>query len=358
MPILTPWQFLLLALAGILNRKQEQVIEYLKEEIRVLRELLGKRRLQLNDHQRGRLAVKAKALGRQALEGLDCLVTPDTLLRWYRDLIAKKYDGNKKRKPGQPSKSKEIQELILRMAQENLTWGYTRIQGALENLGHAVGRSTVRRVMLKNGLDPSPMRKKGMTWKMFLEIHWDQIAAADFFTMEVMTLKGLRRYRVLFVMEVSTRKVHIAGIAPDPDGCWMQQMGRNLTDAVDGFLMGKRYLLHDRDPLFTSAFRRLLRDSGTIPVKLPARSPNLNAYAERFVRSIKEECLERMIFFSEEALERAVFEYAEHYHEERNHQGLGNRLIEPALEVPPAHGPIECRQRLGGLLKFYCRKAA
>ena len=163
------------------------------------------------------------------------------------------------------------------MARENLSWGYTRIQGALKNLGYAVGRSTVRRVMLKHGLDPAPMRKKGMTWKMFLRIHWDQIAAADFFTMEVMTLRGLRRYLVLFVMELSTRKVHVAGIAPDPDDRWMQQMGRNLTDAFDGLLLGKRFMLHDRDSLFTLAFRHLLRDSGTIPVRLPARSPNLNA---------------------------------------------------------------------------------
>lgn len=212
--------------------------------------------------------------------------------------------------------------------------------------------------MLKNGFDPSPARRKGMTWAEFLRIHWDQIAAADFFTMEVMTLKGLRRYLILFVMEVSTRKVHIAGIAHDPDGRWMQQMGRNLTDAFDGFLLCKRFMFHDRDPLFTSAFRRLLRDSGTIPVKLPARSPNLNAYAERFVRSIKEECLDRMIFFSQEALERAVFEYAEHYHEERNHQGLGNRLIERPTEALPVAGRVECRRRLGGLLRFYCRRAA
>ncbi len=358
MNTLFTWQFLLLALAGILNRHQDQVIEYLKDENQVLRELLGKKRLRFTDLQRRRLAERAKALGRQVLDQLGCIVTPGTLMRWYRDLVARKYDGSKKRNSGRPSKSKEIRELILRMAQENLTWGYTRIQGALENLGHAVGRSTVRRVMLKNGLDPSPMRKKGMTWKMFLKIHWDQIAGADFFTMEVMTLRGLRRYLILFVMEVSTRKVHIAGIAPDPDGRWMQQMGRNLTDAFDGFLLGKRFMLHDRDPLFTSAFRRLLRDSGTIPERLSARSPNLNAYAERFVRSIKEECLERMIFFSEGALERAILEYVEHFHQERNHQGLGNRLVEPALEMQGRVGWIERKQRLGGLLKYYCRRAA
>ncbi|MCK6474731.1 MAG: hypothetical protein L6R28_23670 [Planctomycetes bacterium] len=125
MTILTPWQFLLLALAGILNRQQNQVIDYLKEESRVLRELLGKKRLRFTDVQRRRLAERAKALGRQVLEGLGCIVTPDTLLRWYRNLVARKYDGSKKRRPGRPSKSKEIQELILCMARENLTWGYT-----------------------------------------------------------------------------------------------------------------------------------------------------------------------------------------------------------------------------------------
>ena len=349
---------MVVAVAGWMNRQQQQVIEYQQAEIRALREMIGSKRLRFTDEQRRRLAAKAKVLERKLLRELGCLVTPDTLMRWYRELIAQKYDGSKKRGPGRPRKAADICELILRMARENVSWGYTRIEGALRNLGCIVARTTVRRVMLEHGLDPAPRRQKGLSWAEFLRIHWDQVAAADFFTVEVMTLRGLMRYSVLLVMELSTRNIQIAGIAPDPNGEWMKQVGRSLTDAVDGFLLGKRFFIHDRAPVFTEAVRDILKSVGMEPIKLPRRSPNLNAYAERFVHSIKSECLGRMIFFSEAALRRAVTEYVAHYHHERNHQGLGNRLIEPIDKNPPSTGPIECRQHLGGLLKFYCRRAA
>ena len=143
-----------------------------------------------------------------------------------------------------------------------------------------------------------------------------------------------------------------------PDAAWMTQLSRNLTDAIDGFLVDKRFLIHDRDPLFTREFRETLDAAGVKVVRLPARSPNLNAYAERFVRTIKEYCLERMVLFGEQSLRRAVREFLVHYHRERNHQGLDNRLIFPAPSVRDARGPIECRQRLGGMLKYYYRQAA
>ncbi len=357
--LLKPCQLAFVAMAGWINRQQQQVIEFQQEEIRTLRELLGNKRMLFTDEQRRRLAAKAKVLGPQILKQLEhCLVTPDTLMRWYRKLIAEKYDGSKKRRLGRRRKAEDVRELILRMARENLGWGYTRIEGALKNLGHAVGRSTIRRIMLENGLDPAPKRQKGMSWAEFLRIHWEQIAAADFFTVEVMTLRGLVRYSVLFVVELSTRKVKIAGIVPEPNGEWMKQVARSLTDAVDGFLLGKRYFIHDRDSVFTEAFRGMLRAAGVDPIKLPPESPNLNAYAERFVRSIKSECLERMLFFSEGALRRAVAEYVAHYHGERNHQGLGNRLIEATEGIVASSSQVECYERLGGLLRFYCPRAA
>ena len=145
-------------------------------------------------------------------------------------------------------------------------------------------------------------------------------------------------------------------MAPDPDRRWVQQMARNLTDVDEGFLNGKRYLIHDRDPLFTDEFRRILRSGGVKTVKLPAQSPDLNAYAERFVRSIREECLWRVIPLGERHLRWAVEEYMKHYHLERNHQGLGNEVIEPIRE--PGRGRVACRQKLGGLLKYYYRQAA
>jgi putative transposase len=182
--------------------------------------------------------------------------------------------------------------------------------------------------------------------------------AADFFTVEVWTHRGLQRYFVLFFIELSTRKVEIGGIARDPNGLWMSQIGRNLTDAVDGILNGKRYLIHDRDPLFTAEFLSMLADTGVTSVKLPPRSPNLNAYAERFVRSIKECCLDKMILFGEGSLRRAVHEFVVHYLTERNHQGLGNRLIMPDHQHLENRGAIHRRERLGGLLNYYHRRAA
>ena len=188
-------------------------------------------------------------------------------------------------------------------------------------------------------------------------MHWDVMGATDFFAVEVWTLHGVVRYHVLFVIRLSARAVHVAGIVPEPDGLWMKQIARNLTDEVDGFLRGCRYLIHDRSTLFTKEFLSILESAGVKSVRLPPRSPNLNAFAERFVRSIKEECLGRMILIGEESLRRAVAQFCEHYHFERNHQGLGNRIIDPD-SGSGGEGEVQCRERLGGLLRYYYRDAA
>ena len=236
--------------------------------------------------------------------------------------------------------------------------GYTRIVGALSNLGYNLARGTVANILKRNGIEPAPERSRKTSWKEFLTQHWDMIVAADFFTIEVWTARGLQGCVVLFFIELSSRRVEIGGISPAANKLWMDQIARNLTDAVDGLLVGKRYLIHDRDPLFTDGFLRTLEDAGIESVKLPARSPNLNAHAERFVRSIKESCLERLILFGESSLWTAVQNFVAHYHSERNHQGLANRLILP----DPAHldstGTIQSRERLGGMLNYYYRAAA
>ncbi|MFT4563952.1 MAG: putative transposase [Gammaproteobacteria bacterium] len=225
---------------------------------------------------------------------MDTVVTPGTLLRWYRKLIAKKYDGSAVRCPGRPKTPDEIERLILRMAQQSVV-GYTRIRGALYNLGHEIGRNTIKRILFDNGFDPAPMRKKGLSWATFLKAHWSAIAATDFFSVEVLTRKGLVRRAMLFIIDLQTRRVEIAGIVQQPDGQWMRQIACNISDVDDGFLNRCRYLIHDRDPLFTEAFRKILKSAEVETIKLPARSPNFNAYAERFVRSIKQECLGRII---------------------------------------------------------------
>ena len=185
------WQLLVVTIAGWVNRYQQDAIEYLKEKNRVLREQLGGRRLRFTDAQRRRLAANAKVLSRDSLNEIAELVTPDTLTRWYTRLIAKKYDGSQNRGPGRPRVAGTIRELVVRMATENSTWGYTRICGALRNLGHDVGRNTVKRILAEHGLEPANERSKRMPWSTFLNAHWGAIAATDFFTVEVLTRHGL-----------------------------------------------------------------------------------------------------------------------------------------------------------------------
>ena len=324
----------------------------------MLREQLGGRRLRLDDNQRRRLATKAKGLGRKILADVATIVTPETLLAWHRRLIAQKYDGSGRRGPGRPRTVGVTENLVVRMAEENRGWGYRRIQGALSNLGHELARSTIAEILQRHGIQPAPERTRKTTWKEFLTRHWDLIVATDFFTVEVWTKQGLQRFLVLFFIDLATRKVEIAGIAPVVNDLWMSQIARNLTDADDGVLAGKRYLIHDRDPLFTAEFLRTLDTTGVKSVKLPPRSPNLNAHAERFVRGIKESCLDRMIFFGEASLRTAIWNFVEHDHTERNHQGLSNRIICPEEGHLGASGAIQRRQRLGGTLNYYYRAAA
>jgi putative transposase len=288
---------------------------------------------------------------------LSTIVTPETLMAWHRKLIARKYDGSKRRGPGRPRVQDEIRQLVIRMASENRDWVYRRIQGALANLGHEVARGTIAKILKEHGLEPGPERERKTTWKEFLSRHRDLIVAADFFTIEAWTGNGLTRFLVLFLIDLATRRVEIAGVAREANGVWMSQIARNLSDAADGFLIGKRYLIHDRDPLFTEEFLNTVQASGIESVKLPPRSPNLNAHAERFVRTIKESCLERMILFGEGSLRKVIHEFVAHYHQERNHQGLGNRLIMENGSCVDT-GAIERRQRLGGMLNYYYRQAA
>ena len=248
----------------------------------------------------------------------------------------------------------EISSLIVRMATENPAWGYTRIQEALKNLRHGVARSTIATVLKNHGLSPAPDRPS--SWRTFLRSHWGQIAGADFFTSEVWTPRGLVTYYTLFVIDLRSRRVHVAGSTPTPDAGFMAQVARRLTDAGDGFLAGHRFLICDRDRKWTNAFRHIVQDVGVRIVLTPIQAPNANAYAERFVRSIREECLDRLVLFGERRLLRVLDEFVTHYHLERNHQGLGNELIVP--ETRPLRGTrVRCRERLGGLLRYYHRAA-
>jgi transposase InsO family protein len=344
--------------AGWVNRRQLDVIEYLKAENRVLKARLGNQPIHFTDAERRQLARKAKVVGRKTLLELETLVTPDTLMRWYRELVAKKWDYSDRRRPGRPSIRRDIADLVVRMALENQSWGYTRIKGALANLGYKVGRGTIANTLKAHGIEPSPERDKQTRWSTFLKAHWECVAATDFLTVEVCTPNGLVTHYVLFFIDIATRAVHIAGITTNPNEAWMLQVARNVTNVDEGFLRGKQYIVLDRDTKYSRGFRSFLVREGIQVIRLPPMSPNLNAFAERFVLSIKEECLRRMIFFGQASLRHAIRQYVAHYHRERNHQGLDNRLLRPAPVMAPLNAPIKQRERLGGMLNYYYREAA
>jgi putative transposase len=350
---LSPWRLLLVTFAGSVNRHQQLVVDYLVEENRVLKEQLKGRRVRLTDDQRRRLAAKGQRLGRRLLTQVATIVTPDTILRWHRQLITRKWTFAPKRL-GRPGVMKETASLILRMATENPRWGYRRIQGALKNLDHRVVRSTIAAVLKEHGIRPVPGRPS--SWRTFLRAHWGEIAGADFFTTAVWTARGLVTYYTLFVLDLKSRRVHLAGSTPNPDATFMTQAAPHLIDAVDGFLAGHRVLICDRDGKWPEGFRRVMEGAGVRVVQTPFQAPNANAYAERFVRSIREECLDHLILFGERQLLRALDEFVEHYHKERNHQGLGNDLIVP--ERGSGRGTrVRCEERLGGVLRYYLRAA-
>src|SRR5437773_2336198 len=232
--VLDPFQFVVIAIAGWMNQHQQQVVEYLLEANRVLREQIGSRRMRFDDDQRRRLAVKAKRLGRKLLARVATIVTPETLLAWHRKLIAEKYDASASRIPGRPRTVAEVEVLVRRMAEENRDWGYRRIQGALANLGHVLAHNTIAKILKQHGIEPAPERSRKTTWKELLSRHWEMIVASDFFTVEVWTPKGLTRFVILFSPSYPRDKsrLEVGGIASKANGLWMIQIARNLTDGV------------------------------------------------------------------------------------------------------------------------------
>jgi len=286
------------------------------------------------------------------LREIATIVTPDTLLRWHRQLITRKWTYP----CGQSSRRvvfAEIRRLVVQMAEENPTWGYTRIQGALKKLGHRVGRSSIARILKAAGVPPVPERPT--SWQTFLRAHWGEIAGADFFTTEVWSWRGLVTYYTVFVIDLASRRVQIVGATRHPNDLFMRQVARTLTAADEGLLLNHRVLICDRDSKWSAPVRAGLDGAGIRVVQTPFQAPNANAHAERFVRSIKAECLNRVIPLGDRHLRRTIAEFVEHYHRERNHQGLANELIQRAPVV--SVGRIHRHQRLGGLLNSYRRAA-
>ena len=354
------WARILAYITGTVDQELLLRNEYLAAENRILKAQL-KTPLRFTDAERMTLAEIAHRLGRKALEDVTNTVKPDTLLGWCRRLIARKFDGSKSRRyPGRPRIDHEIEQWVVRMAQDNSDWGYDRIVGAMANLGYRLSDQTVGNILQRHGIPPAPERKRTTTWADFIRAHMAVLAGTDFLTVEVLTLRGLVTYYALFFIHLDSRKVEVSCLTPHPNERWMQQIARNVTMDDWGSLNNCRYLIHDRDTKYCQSFRDSIESGDVKTLPLPARSPNLNAFSERWVKSVKDDCLSKLILFGEASLRRALREYLVHYHAERNHQGKENVLLFPTAmkAIKRVDKSIGCKGRLGGLLKYYHREAA
>jgi putative transposase len=328
--------------------------EFAKDvELLVLRHqlvVLGRQqtRPSLDAADRAFLAALARLLPRRRRRGL--IVTPQTLLRWHRELVSRKWT-QPRRRAGRPAVEDRVLQLVLRFARENPRWGYPRIAGELLKLGTRVSPSTVRRLLLAAGLTPAP-RRSGPSWRDFLRQQAASMIACDFFTVETISL---RRFYVLFFIELESRRVHLAGCTTNPTGGWVTQQARNL--GFTGLLEQMRFLIHDRDSKFSAGFDEVFRSEAIEVIHTPIRAPRANAYAERFVRTVRAECLDWLLILGGRHLERVLRLYTTHYNGERPHRGLA--LLPPAPATATTSGDeIRRRDRLGGLIHEYHRAAA
>ena len=338
---------------GLLARAQASKnaeILVLRHEVAVLRRQVSRPRSSWPD--RAVLAALARLLPKQ--HRLHRFVTPETLLRWHRDLIKRRWTYPH-RQPGRPSTVPELGRLILRMAAENPTWGYRRIHGELARLGHKVAPSTVWLLLKRCGIDPAP-RRASLTWQQFLAAQAEGILACDFFHAETVLLK---RLYVLFVLEVSTRRVHILGVTANPTGEWVAQQARNLLMDLADRIEQLTVLLRDRDAKFTDTFDAIFASEGIRILRTPMRAPRANAFAERWVGTVRRELLDRMLIFGRRYLESALSDYVTHYNGHRPHRSFGQ--APPSGAVPPpapaAHARVLRHDRLGGLIHEYAQVA-
>lgn len=349
------FQSVLVYLAAASENELANQIQYLKIENEILRGKLPKR-IAVTPCERNRLLKYGKLVG-AAIGQLITIVTPRTFQRWVHAEDAKTLNKAPTAKIGRPKTEEQIRELVLRLARES-NWGYTRILGELRKLGvKNVSRSTIVNILREAGIDPQPERKKG-SWHGFVKRHASTLWACDFFTKKTWTTDGLVDYFVLFFIHIESRRVFVTGMTAHPDSRWVLQQARNFVLLTDQEAVASTHLIRDFDSKFTQAFDALLEAEGIESVKVGPAAPNLNAFAERFVLSIKSECLDHFVVFGEEHLRYLIDEYVAHYLTERAHQGVGNVPLTINAGDPPTEGEVVCKERLGGLLKHYERKAA
>ena len=357
---------LLLVIAGATQKELATYVRYLKIENQVLRSKLP-RRVPVTDKDKAKLVKFGSKLG-GALDKLVTIVHPDTLRRWIRE---SKKDGASKTpaKKGRPRTKEEIRQIIVKLAREN-GWGYTRIMGEMKKLGITPpSRNTVKNILIEHNLDPGPQRGEG-TWDEFLKVHAATLWQCDFYAKRCLTLKGWKNLYLLVFLHVGTRRVFIAPSTFHPKNDWVTEQADAFLRHAEAENLGVKIVMHDRDTKFTAAFDQRLKDAGAKVRKTAFRSPNTNAYVERFLQTLQQEALDYFIVFGQQHMDLMVSEFVEHYHEERPHQSMDNDVL-VAAEPPPANdehtkpppdvvpvSQIACRERLGGVLKHYYRKAA
>jgi putative transposase len=329
------------------ERAKELEILVLRHELQVLRRQIGRPRLRSAD--RVLLAALGQLVPRKRRRSF--LVQPATLLRWHRELVRRRwtYAG---RRPGRPPLASQMRELILRLAAENPSWGYKRIQGELVALGLPLSASSVWNVLHRHGIEPAP-RRASVSWREFLRQQAAAILECDFFTVETL---WLRRFYVLFFIELSRRRVYLAGITATPDGAWVEQQARNLIMTLAEQAQSHRFLIRDRDSKFTAAFDEVFRSEGLRLIKAPIAAPRAKAHAERWVGGARRECLDRILIVSRTHLERVLREYVAYYNTHRPHRSLDQQPPFPKMGPGPPldhQWRVRRRDRLGGLLHEY-----
>jgi transposase InsO family protein len=341
----------LLALLARGDAAKELEILVLRHQLTVLHRQTPRPKLEPAD--RALLAAISRALPRSCWSCF--FVRPEMLLRWHRRLVASAWTYP--HQPGRPPLDEAVQQLILRLARENPRWGYQRIKGELQRLGVQVSATTIRTMLRRHGLDPAP-RRAARSWRAFLRQQAAGIMACDFFTVDTV---WLRRLYVLFFIELDTRRVHLAGVTANPDGPWAAQQARNLLFVIAERGRQLRFLIRDRDAKFSRSFDDVIRSEGADVLITPVQAPNANAHAERWIRTVRAECLDWLLITGRGHLERVLRVYVEHYNVHRPHRALG--LAPPVSPAGPTvisenQRHVHRRDRLGGLLHEYHRQAA
>jgi putative transposase len=340
-------QVLLLSLRSEEFKELEIVV--LRHELAVVRRQVARPSVQPAD--RAFLAAASRLLPRARWRSF--FVTPDTLVRWHRDLVRRRWTYSRQR-CGRPELAKEIRDLVLRLARENPRCGYQRIVGEMGGLGFRVSATSVRQILRREGLGPAGERG-GLSWHDFLRTHAHTMISCDFFTVDTL---WLGRLYVLFFIELGSRRVHFAGCTANPSGEWVAQQARNLCWSLQERRTQLRFLIHDRDSKFTRTFDEIFRTEGLEIIRTPFRAPKANAVAERFVRTVRAECLDWLLIAGSRQLDRTLRTFADHYNTHRPHRALG--LTPPQKDRPPPHlvaidsdKHLRRRDRLGGLIHEY-----